>query len=301
LITVLTRRTLLIGGAAVTAAAAAGVGVIKLAEAGVLPGSATIDAYLARCDIPVPAPSHAPGPKTTGKFDSRLRRRTVDFTIAYPPGSRVGAALPVCLVLHGYGANQSTALTIGNYPAYLADAVADGVPPFALASVDGGDGYWHPHPHDDPLGMLFDEFLPLLAARGLRTARLAVLGFSMGGFGALLCGLTAPTRFVSIAASSPAFWPSYADAQHVNKGAFSSAAEWTRYGNLLGRATDIGKLPVEINVGESDSFAPVIRELRDRLPDPSVVRISKGCHDESYWRSQAPAQLHTIGTALATT
>jgi len=168
-----------------------------------------------------------------------------------------------------------------------------------LASAEGGNGYWHPHPDDDPLGMLLDEFVPLLASRGLRVSRLAALGFSMGGYGALLCGLTAPTRFASIAASSPAFWRSYDDARNVNRGAFPSAAEWARYGNVLERANDIGKLPAQIYVGASDSFAPVVRELRDRLPDPGVVHISKGCHDQSYWRSQAPEQLRTIGSALA--
>ncbi|WP_091344468.1 hypothetical protein [Micromonospora rhizosphaerae] len=59
----------------------------------------------------------------------------------------------------------------------------DGVAPFALAAPDGGNGYWHPHADDDPLGMLVDEFLPLLAERGLRTDRIAVAGWSMAGTG----------------------------------------------------------------------------------------------------------------------
>ena len=112
-------------------------------------------------------------------------------------------------------------------------------------------------------------------------------------------GGTRRLTFASIAASSPASWRSYDDARNANRGAFSSAAEWARYGNLLERANDLGKLPAQIYVGASDSFVPVVRRLRDRLPDPGVVHISKGCHDESYWRSQAPAQLRTIGSALA--
>ena len=31
---------------------------------------------------------------------------------------------------------------------------------------------------------------------------------------------------------------------------------------------------------------------------PAVVKISKGCHDSTYWSSQAPTDLHLIGTAL---
>jgi hypothetical protein len=30
----------------------------------------------------------------------------------------------------------------------------------ALVTVDGGGGYWHPHPGDDPLGMVLYELIP---------------------------------------------------------------------------------------------------------------------------------------------
>ena len=168
-----------------------------------------------------------------------------------------------------------------------------------LAAPTGGGGYWHPHPGDDPLRMVLDEFLPLLATHGLRVDRPALLGYSMGGFGALLCGLTASGRFASVVANSPAFWRSYAESQHVNPGAFTSESDWARYGDMLSRAAEIGRLPARIAIGSSDSFTPAVEALRDHLPDPAVVTISKGCHDSTYWRSQAPTDLHLIGMALA--
>jgi len=296
----LTRRRLLLGtAAAITATAAVGVGAIQLAEAGILPGKSTLDADLGYCDVDVPPGSRA-GQTISGRFSSARRRRTVTYEIAYPPGITPGAKLPLCLLLHGYGGDAAMALATGDYPAYLAEAVAHGTAPFALAAVSGGNGYWHPHPGDDPLGMVFDEFLPLLATHGLRVDRMAVLGYSMGGFGALLAGLTAPGRFAAVVASSPAFWQSYDESRRVNPGAFGSAADWRAYGDVLARAPEIGRLPVQIYVGSSDSFAPAIRTLRARLANPDVVHIAKGCHDDSYWRSQAPAQLRLIGAALAT-
>jgi pimeloyl-ACP methyl ester carboxylesterase len=71
---------------------------------------------------------------------------------------------------------------------HLAQAVgADGVPPFVLASADGGGSSWRPAATDDPFAMLLEELAPLLAALGLRTSdgALGVAGWSMGGAGAL--------------------------------------------------------------------------------------------------------------------
>ncbi len=178
-----------------------------------MPGKSAVDEQLGYCDVAVPPARHPAGAITRDSFASARRRRTVEYAIAYPPGVPAGTGLPVCLVLHGYGADALGALAAGNYPGYLADAVAAGTPPFALAAASGGNGYWHPHPDDDPLGMLLYEFLPLLAQHRLHVDRPAVLGYSMGGFGALLCGLAAPGRFASIIASSPAFWRSYDEAR----------------------------------------------------------------------------------------
>lgn len=294
------RRTVLFGAAtAITVAAGAAVGLIQLAEAGVIPGKGVVDEDLGYCDASVPPVAAAPGEIVAGAFDSAARGTRVGFRIAYPPGHRPGARLPVCLVLHGYGATEVDALGAGDYPAYLASVVAGGVPAYALASVAGGNGYWHPQPGDDPLGMLLDEFLPLLGTRGLDVARPAVLGYSMGAFGALLCGLTRPGLFVRIEASTPAFWRSYAEARRIDPGAFASAGDWSRYGDLISQAPRIDRLPAGIYVGASDPFEPAVRELRKHLADPGMVRISTGCHDGRFWRHNAPGQLTAIGTALA--
>ena len=290
---------MLVSGLGLVGLAAAGSGVVALAANGVIPGKGIVDQQLGFCDVPFPPVRTAAGPIVSGSFASTYRRATVNFKIAYPPGYGSGSKLPVSLVLHGYAADESAALSAGNYPANLAAAVAAGAPPFALAAVAGGNGYWHPHPSDDPLGMIFHEFLPLLGTKGLAVDRPAVLGYSMGAYGALMCGLTQPDRFTAVVANAPAFWHSFDEAQRVNPGAFSSAAEWSTYGNVLARATDVGALPAHIYVGQSDSFEPIVAALRDKMPDPSAVHISKGCHDGTFWQAHAPEQLRIIGAALA--
>ncbi|OKI81637.1 alpha/beta hydrolase [Micromonospora sp. CB01531] len=294
-----TRRRLLQSFGATAGLAGLGAGGVALVDAEVLPGRSVLNRTLGRCDARPPDAPRAPAPlPVTGTFRSAARRREVAFAIAYPPGHAPGARLPVCLALHGYAADARSAVGAAGYPEVLAGALPHGAAPFALAAPDGGDGYWHPHAGDDPLGMLVDEFLPLLAERGLRTDRVAVAGWSMGGYGALLAALTHPGRFRAVAATSPAIFHSYADAERVNAGAFDSAAEWARY-DVTARAREFAGLPVRIAIGAADPFARAVRTLRDRLPDPGVVQIPTGCHDTDFWRSVAPEQVRVISAALA--
>jgi pimeloyl-ACP methyl ester carboxylesterase len=274
-------------------------GAAALVDVGVLPGSATLDRALGRCDAP--AVRHAllgsPQAPIVGSFASRARRREVGFALSYPPGSATDARLPVCLLLHGYGQSAVGALDVGAYAALLAGFVRDGGRPFVLAVANGGDAYWHPHPDDDPLSMLIDEFLPLLAARGLRVDRLAVAGWSMGGYGALVAGLTYRDRFRAIVATSPAIFRSYSDARRVNAAAFDSASEWAAF-DVTARAGEFTGLPLQATIGAADPFAPAVRKFRRRLPDPGVVRVETGCHDDEYWTSVAPRQIADIAAAL---
>jgi len=294
----LTRRQALMSLGGAIGLFAVSAGSIALVDAELLPGKSVLNDALGRCDAARPSALRGtPQPPVTGSFRSAARRRDVNFAISYPPGYAEGADLPVCLALHGYGSNAEAAIGSGDYPQFIAGAVQAGAVPFALAAVDGGNGYWHPHADDDPLGMLVDEFLPLLASRGLRTDRVAVAGWSMGGYGALLCGLTHRDRFRLIVASSPAIFHSYADAHNVNPGAYDSPEEWERY-DVSARAKEFAGLPVRIAIGAADPFAPAVRTLRDRLPYSDVVHIGTGCHDNRFWAYAAPAQVQAISTAL---
>jgi S-formylglutathione hydrolase FrmB len=289
---VISRRALLAGGGLAGLGCAA-LGAVALVEGGVMPGQRPLNQALGRCDATVPSADANPGPVVGGAFESARRRRTVGFQIGYPPGARLGDPLPVCLVLHGYGGRAADAINAGRYDRHLA---ASGLP-FALAAMDGGGGYWHPHATDDPLGALFDEFLPVLAAHGLLVDRLGVLGWSMGGYGALICGITQPARVAAVAASAPAIWQSYPQARRVNASAFDSAAEWTRW-DVLARAGELRGLPVRVDCGDHDPFASAVRAPRDRLPDRSAVHFAAGSHDDRFWQHAAPAQVRFIGAAL---
>ena len=106
----------------------------------------------------------------------------------------------------------------------------DGRPlaPMAMVTVDGGGGYWNPHPGDNPMAMVIDELIPLCQRLGLGRPpqRIGTMGISMGGYGALLFAEKYPHLIAAVAAISPAIWTSYAQARQANAGAYASAADF---------------------------------------------------------------------------
>jgi S-formylglutathione hydrolase FrmB len=172
------------------------------------------------------------------------------------------------------------------------------IAPIALASIDGGDAYWHPRSDgDDPIAMLLDEYLPMLARRGLRTSVFGVLGWSMGGYGALLLG-EIDRRATAIAAASPAIWPSYAVARSVNASAFDSAAQWDRY-DVVSHARALDGTPVRVDCGRSDPFLPASQVLAHVLRPADSVHLEPGAHDATFWAARGPAQLRFLAARLA--
>lgn len=203
------------------------------------------------------------------------------------------------MVLHGKGGDATSAARIG-FPEALDRVVGTGVPAFALATVSGGNGYWHPRRDGTDAGrMVVAELLPLLAGLGLAAAptdRVALLGWSMGGFGALLLGRgLGPARVAGIGAVSAALWTSPG---RTAPGAFDDAADYRRH-DLLARPDAWRGIPVRLDCGESDPFVAANRVLARRMAPPPVSLFRPGGHTAGYWRSVAPDQLRFLGRALA--
>ncbi|AEH08083.1 MULTISPECIES: alpha/beta hydrolase [Protofrankia] len=242
-------------------------------------------------DAAAPVPGGPPAVSRT-TFPSAARGRTVSVTVVSPAGAAVDG-LPVCLVLHGRGDDARHAVTLLGLDTALADTVRAGVPPFTVVAVDGGETYWHPRASgDDPERMILGEVLPRLADQGLRTSRLAVIGWSMGGYGALLFARRHPDLVVAVAASSPALWRAYGASA---PGAFDSAADFTAH-RILGEPPAPG-VAYRIDCGQRDPFYAVSRQVADDLA--AVARgFGPGGHDPAYWRAVTPAQLAFVGRAL---
>jgi enterochelin esterase-like enzyme len=296
------RRVLALGLAPAAVLAGAGIAGVELVSRGILPGRSMLSSLDGACSVPSPALEYSSlGPSFSGTFYSAARRRTVGYTMAYPPRHQPGDELPLVVMLHGYGGSHADALT-GMSPAQGLALKAGGLPlaPMAMVTVDGGDGYWNPHPGDNPMAMVIDELIPRCQRLGLGRPprRIAALGISMGGYGALLFAEKYPHLIAAVAAISPAIWTSYPQARQANPAAYASAAAFAA-NDAVTHAAALGRRPVRIASGYRDPFYPGVQALAHVLPAGSVVDFGPGCHNGSFFAAQQPPSLAFLAGHLA--
>jgi pimeloyl-ACP methyl ester carboxylesterase len=204
-------------------------------------------------------------------------------------------------MLHGFGANHADALA-GMSPAQALALRPGGRPlaPMAMVTVDGGNGYWNPHPGDDPMAMVTGELIPRCRRLGLGRAPrpAAAMGISMGGYGALLLAEKYPRLFAAAAAISPAIWTSYPQAAATDPGAYASAAAFAA-ADAVTHAAALGRRPVRVASGYADPFHPGVQALARALPAGAVVEFGPGSHDDAFFAAQQPPSLAFLAAHLA--
>ena len=276
----MTRRGLIIGGI---------VGVASLAVLGVGAGVVVNDVS------DVTGAFKDPGTNIEGYFRSRYRRCRVGFTVGYPEGYSPGARLPLVIVMHGYRGDHRGA--VAGYSPAGAATLANDVRPLAVVTVDGGQGYWHPHPLDDPMSMVMHELIPMMQHRqlGVGTRRVAVMGTSMGGYGALIFAEHFPDTFAGAAAISPAIFATYDWAHHISPSAYWSPGDFARY-DAISHAGSLAGQPVRAASGVSDPFHPWVEDFKRALPAPGIVEFPPGAHTTSFFASQTEPSIRFLAS-----
>jgi len=294
----LSRRAVLSLGASVAAGAAGAYGLDILFQSRT---SKAIPVSRASTQVPLaPAPPLEPAPSaeaaptmTTGSFVSAARGGvSTNWAIARPPGQT--KALRPMIALHGKGSDASTVMA-GGVEQGLAQAVNAGLPPFAVVAVDGGGSYWHKRASGEDAGaMVLNELIPMLDTQRLDTSRVAFLGWSMGGYGALLLGgRLGSARTAAIWAVSPALWLSPGAAA---PGAFDGADDFAA--NSVFGMPALASIPIRVDCGDSDPFYATTKQFIAQLPNPPAGGFSPGGHNAEFWSSQLPAELTWMAPLL---
>ena len=234
-----------------------------------------------------PAIAGSPLPtRISGSFISAARGgKLTNWIIALPPG-QTGPLRPV-IALHAVRGNANQAMDLGVEDG-LAQLVKAGRSPFAVVAVDGGDSYWHRRANGEDSGaMVLNELIPMLATKGLDTSRVGFIGWSMGGYGALLLGSRlGPQRTAGICAVSPALYQSFTGS---TRGAFDSYDDWRQ--NTVFGLPALSSIPLRVDCGNSDRFAPATHQFVAQLRRPPAGGSSAGGHDVTFWRQQLPGEL----------
>lgn len=262
-------------------------------------GAGTAAGLFASTALPSPAQAAPPEPagpaaaanpyptRESGSFVSVARGGIeTNWIIARPPGQTT--PLRPVVALHCKDGDAAWVMDLG-VEEQLAALVAAGRPPFAVISVDGGNGFWRRHGSGEDAGaMVLNELIPMLATMGIDTARVGFMGWSMGGYGALLLGTRlGPARTAGICAISPALYMTYFGAP---AGAFDSVDDW-RTGSAFSLVSQLASIPLRVDCGTSDSFYYATGAFVNQLNPRPAGGFSPGGHDTSYWSQQLPAEL----------
>lgn len=252
-----------------------------LVEHDVLPGRSRAHRLLGLTGESGVVPDVEPGERDEGRFASEFMAEEPHFVISHPPGVDPGEPLPVVVALHGKGRTSEAWFDALGVDQFLA---ASGHR-YAVAAVDGGlRSFWHARSNGEDAGlMLVEELVPLLRERGLDTR--ALIGWSMGGLGALVAGarLAAAGTELPVLAVSPALWPAYDQAMPE---AYDSVEQ---YDETMRLAREQLARETRVDCGTADPF---YRDVRTVLEGIDVEQhYTRGDHDTAYWARVLPDQL----------
>lgn len=249
-----------------------------------------------------PPPSY-PVVYRKGTLPSKHLAQPAAYEIAWPPGlegagQEVRARTPVLICLPGRSRSPEAVLQGGlHFGDYVADGIVKrGVTPFAVAAVQASDTYWHGRAAgDDAMAMLFGEFIPFLRDDLGIGGPMAIMGWSMGGYGALRAAELQPQEFCAVCGVSAALWRSYSDGVGD---AFDSSADFAA-NDVFADVADLGGVPVRLDCGRQDPFCEADRAFAEALPQPPAGGFSPGGHNDDYWSRVAPGEIDWIGSLFA--
>lgn len=214
--------------------------------------------------------------------------REVRWRLAMP--EHTAAPPPTVIVLHGRDGNAAAAFDDKRVQDHVARTG------LAVASIDGGNHWWHPRRSGiDTQAMVREDLLPLVQGTTGYAGPLALLGWSMGGYGSLLLASElGPGQVGAVVAESAALWRS----RPVEPpDAFDDDADFQRH-DVFRRTRTLADMPVRLDCGDRDYFVEANQAFAHALPSAALT-VDAGEHNWDYWRSHAGPQMDWIARRLA--
>jgi pimeloyl-ACP methyl ester carboxylesterase len=280
---VMTRRRFLVGAGSAGALAVGGGGAIAVTRPHTMRRFLHARGLLGGPDARIP---DATADVQFGEIDSAAVRRRVGYGMSLPSAPAQGAL--ICL--HGRGGTHRDPFDDLGVHRFVAAAGL----PLAVASVDGGESFWHARADGtDTQKLVLDELVPLVH-RSAPGAALVVIGWSMGAYGALLMAEQHPGTFRAVVASSPSLWRTPGESAG---GAFDDADDFAR-NDVLGHAAALVGADTRVDCGDDDVFADACRDLVRSVPG-AAGGVRAGYHESPTWRSFLPDQLEFVRSRLS--
>jgi len=134
----------------------------------------------------------------------------VEYAAITPAGG--DGPLPLCIVLMGGGGSRQS--LVDCQPLFVKWWQEGTLAPMVFATPSAGMSYYL----EDPAGerwesFLMEHFVPHLRRTLNISARTAITGISMGGYGALKIAFAHPENFAAVAAMNPMIEPGFSDAE----------------------------------------------------------------------------------------
>ena len=265
--------------------------------------------------------------KTDLQLQSGLLNRKINYAVLLPENYQENAvSYPAVYLLHGFGDNEKAWYQGGRIQFY-ADTYADSIGPAIFVMPQGFNTYWldkyngnYPY-----LSMLLTELIPEVDALFRTKAEAghrAVMGYSMGGYGALAMAAKHPDVFQTAVALSMSF---RTDEQYKNEPQWVFDEQWATIFGGIGasgeaRLTDyfIDHSPLHffakpgdpslsgqryfIDCGDDEeSLTFTSNAVHSLLMDEGVnheYRVRSGSHDWNYWHASLPEAFSFIRHAF---
>jgi S-formylglutathione hydrolase FrmB len=271
-------------------------------------------------------PARAAGRVECGAVESRLMKDSVRYCALLPAGydSAPARRYPVVYYLHGLGDNEQSLIHLGGWSVVEELRQRGRIGDFIILAPDGGRSFYvnsrdAGRPYSD---FFLREFVPLMEKKyrvlASRSAR-ALLGISMGGYGALRFALENPDRFGAVAAHMAALIEKVpagvTDLRAIGPrlgilnevfGRPFDRAYWDRNSPIAiaARAPGLARLKIYFDCGSSDEygFDSGARALNKTLVSRKIeheFHIYPGGHSWAFVSEHLPASIEFLSRAIS--